>query len=110
MLQELEYDLYKAVGNKGRTTPIEVETMEEYVEAIAKDGVWVQGTLDTMVGPPLDTPLSSDPNSEHHTPPYTTIHHHTPPYTTTPPQTTTHHCRTPPHTTVHHHHHLTPKQ
>ena len=127
MVQELQYPLVKAVGNKGKTTAIQVNTMEEYVVGIAKDVVWVQGTLDTLFGPPLDTPQSSDQNSgphttaHHRTPPYTTIHH--PPYTTihhhttlhhptplshttlhhlTPPHTTAHY-RTPPHTIIHHH-------
>jgi hypothetical protein len=99
MLDELEFPLHKAVGTTGRTTAIEVETMEDYVQGIAKDGVWVQGTLDTTVAHHLTPPYTT---LHHRTPPHTTIHHRTPPHTTTPPYTTIHHCRTPPDTTLHH--------
>jgi hypothetical protein len=87
MVQELNVPLYKSVGKKGKTVPIKIDTMEEYVEGIAGDAVWVGGT-------PTKT------TTHHHTPPYTTTHHHTPPHTTTPPYTTVAHhlSRAPPHT------------
>ena len=120
MEQELKVPLYKSVGKKGKTVAIEANTMKEYVEGVATDAVWVQGTPDTPAGPQLitvhhrtplhttahhltlNTPPSSDKNSapcQNRTPPHTTAHHHTPPHNHTPRLShTTLHYRAPPHT------------
>ena len=52
MSQELTESVYRSVGSKGKTTQVEVNTIEEYVHECAVSETWVQGT---------------------------TLHHHTPP-------------------------------
>ena len=118
MEQELKVPLYKSVGKKGKTVAIEANTMKEYVEGVATDAVWVQGTPDAPAGPQLITvhhrtplhttahhlTLNTPPSSDKNSAPHTTAHHRTPPYTTTQPYTTTvaHHL-TLPRTTSHVH-------
>ena len=93
MEQELGTPVYQSYGSKGMTIALPCDTMEEYVKGMAKDKVWVQGTLDTLFGQQLTT-------VHHRTPPYTIAHQRTPPHTgyTTifEQQLTTEHHRTQP--------------
>ena len=64
MLDELEYDLVRSVGKKGKTILIAVKTIDAYVNNSAEDRTWVQGTPKKFA-------------------PYTSVHHRTPSHTCT---------------------------
>ena len=115
MTQELNRTLEWKEGRK--TTRATPETIVDYLAISAKNGVWIEGRLNSYQyaytaihchTPPYTTLHHPTPpyiTLHHPTPPYTAIHHPTPPYTTihhpTPPYTTIHH-PTPPYTTLHH--------